>query len=473
MSSRKNSPRKGDSICVFVNDDNVRCSINKSILGGDYCRFHAARRAQNAELDIKKELAKINPNIANALILNSNQEIDSRVQKLLIVNNHMPEQRTKEWYQYRKQIMTASPAAAYVLVSDYEYDMYKKGLTCLDGTGKRILPRHVDNRRCNCFGSWAEQVRLKCLPDDQQKPWSGNKYTRHGVKYEDVIKNIYEVHYGTSVLEFGIMPHPTIDWIGASPDGITVNGVMVEIKALSRKNMTPSPILQYWMQMQLQMEVCDLNECDFVEARIIEYDSKEEYLADEFHDTEGNLEYYLTADELPKGVVIAIEKDFDDWDTIQREFVYPPALKFESQEEEEEWIAQWIANKAAEGIDLFFDKTIRFTISYYKVVAWEVHSIKRDREWFKRRLPDFQKAWDTILEYRKNGIPEEFMPKEKPKITTKPSDYWFSPGSDSEDENEPVKPIKASKPTIPMLDLSVGDDNRKTENDSVYETDVF
>ena len=30
------------------------------------------------------------------------------------------------------------------------------------------------------------------------------------------------------------------------------------------------PKKEYWIQMQLQMEVCDLDECDFLETRFIE-----------------------------------------------------------------------------------------------------------------------------------------------------------------------------------------------------------
>ena len=40
---------------------------------------------------------------------------------------------------------------------------------------------------------------------------------------------------------------------------------------------TKIPKKEYWIQMQLQMEVCNLNECDFLETRFIEFETKEDY----------------------------------------------------------------------------------------------------------------------------------------------------------------------------------------------------
>lgn len=447
--------------CKAITATKTKCSREISLQGGDYCRFHLARMAQNTELDIKKELAKIDAGIANTLILNSNHDINPKVEKLLIVNNHMPEQRTKEWYEYRKEIMTASPAGAYITVSEYEYNLGQQGLLCIDTEGRKIRSNHIGHKRCGCFNTWKGEVQQKCLED---VPWRSNKYMRHGVKYEPVICNIYEEQANTKVLEFGIMPHPTIDWIGASPDGITIDGKMVEIKAPSRDKLTKEVILQYWVQMQLQMEVCDLDECDFVEARIVEYRTKEDYINDKYYDEEGNLEYYLTEEGFPKGVVINIEKNFQYGpnQTIY-EHIYPPALTFKNETEEQEWITQWFIGKANEGTDIFFDEKKRFTISYYKVIEWEVQTIKRDRIWFELRKPDFEKSWNQILQYRKEGVPKEFQ---------RPDEHAYTSADclilDTDDENETDK---TPKNTIPKLDLS--QPNRKAKNDTEYEVDVF
>jgi putative phage-type endonuclease len=472
--------------CKDVSANGVKCTRPSSIQGGDYCRFHAARIAQYAELDFMKELSKINPELANELILHTKEGIDPRVERLLLVNQHMPEQRTEEWYDYRNRIMTASPAGCYIFVSDYEYALAKTGLLCMDTDGKPVKKTHIGKKRCNCFPGWKQQVEIKCIGE---KSWSSNKYTRHGVKYEPVITAIYERKTGKKVLEFGIMPHSSIDWLGASPDGIRPDGIMVEIKAPSREHLTEEIILQYWIQMQLQMEVCDLDECDFVEARIKDYVSKEDYLEDTFYDEEGNLVYHLNSEGNPKGIVLTIEKNVvqGDLDKIVREYVYPfpDGGYFESFEEEEDWIRGWISEKVENNVDMFIEDDTRIRVTYYNIVEWECRRVNRDREWFKLRKPDFEESWNTILKYRKEGVPDDLLSKPPKKVTTKKSDYGFA-DSDEEDEVDHYghgltskwKKMSAPEPkssyrqtTIPMLDL--GFDNRKTENDTKYESDVF
>jgi hypothetical protein len=47
---------------------------------------------------------------------------------------------------------------------------------------------------------------------------------------------------------------------------------MVEIKNIVNREITGIPSQAYWIQMQFQLEVCDLEACDFFETRFKEYD---------------------------------------------------------------------------------------------------------------------------------------------------------------------------------------------------------
>ena len=97
-----------------------------------------------------------------------------------------------------------------------------------------------------------------------------------GVKYEPVTILIYEDMYKTKVEEFGCIQHPEYNFIGASPDGINIDetnnkfGKMLEIKNIVNREITGIPKTEYWIQTQIQMETCDLNECDFLETRFSE-----------------------------------------------------------------------------------------------------------------------------------------------------------------------------------------------------------
>ena len=104
----------------------------------------------------------------------------------------------------------------------------------------------------------------------EEKPFEPNPITEWGVKYEDVAIMFYEELYNVKILDFGCIPHPEFDAFGASPDGIcddTGNDEyiarMVEIKCPPKRKFTKTVPSHYLMQVQGQLEVCDLDECDF------------------------------------------------------------------------------------------------------------------------------------------------------------------------------------------------------------------
>jgi hypothetical protein len=106
-----------------------------------------------------------------------------------------------------------------------------------------------------------------------------------GQKYEYVTTCLYEEKNQTTISSFGCIEHPTYTFLAASPDGIVTGpnnyGRMIEVKNVVSREITGIPKKDYYIQMQLQMEVCDLAECDFVETKFVEYDTEHEYFADE------------------------------------------------------------------------------------------------------------------------------------------------------------------------------------------------
>jgi len=90
-----------------------------------------------------------------------------------------------------------------------------------------------------------------------------------------------------------LYPHINHSFIGASPDGINVDpksdryGRMIEIKNIVNRDITDKPKEEYWIQMQVQMETCDLDECDFIETRFKEYESPEAYADDINQESKG------------------------------------------------------------------------------------------------------------------------------------------------------------------------------------------
>jgi len=154
------------------------------------------------------------------------------------------EQRSKEWHEARYNMLTSSDVA-----SALEANPYK--------TKKQLLIEKCKNYNIN-------------IEESNALNW--------GIKYEPIAIKVYEQFYNDKVYQFGLIPHNKIKWLGASPDGIRECGKMVEIKCVWNRQIQKDPPYYYWMQTQIQMEVCNLEECDLFECKFIEYANKKEYL---------------------------------------------------------------------------------------------------------------------------------------------------------------------------------------------------
>ena len=82
---------------------------------------------------------------------------------------------------------------------------------------------------------------------------------------------------------------------------------MLEIKNIVNRDITGIPKEEYWIQMQLQMEVCNLNECDFLETRFKEYENEDDFINDSYnHDDQL---FHLTSNNELKGSIIYFIKE--------------------------------------------------------------------------------------------------------------------------------------------------------------------
>ena len=144
-------------------------------------------------------------------------------------------QRTPEWYERRKTLMTASDAAGALGIPAFE--------------GQR------------------GDIRASLIHQKVYTTFKGNMFTRHGSENEDMVRDRLAEIVGDEPLEFGLLVHPTLDWLGASPDGIfRRSGSMIEIKCPYKRRIEPGHVPHHYMpQIQTQMEVCSLVTCYFVQ----------------------------------------------------------------------------------------------------------------------------------------------------------------------------------------------------------------
>lgn len=158
------------------------------------------------------------------------------------------EQRTPEWYDMRQGMMTASDLAQAL------------------GKGKFATQKDFFVKK----SGYETQTFDYSLPP-----------LKWGTMYEPVATAFYEHVTRKKVHEFGLLKHPALDWFGCSPDGITEDGIMLEIKCPYRRKITGEVPQQYYYQVQGQLEVCGLQECDFLECTLQEYSSEQAFLSDD------------------------------------------------------------------------------------------------------------------------------------------------------------------------------------------------
>ena len=113
-----------------------------------------------------------------------------------------------------------------------------------------------------------------------------------GEKYENIARNIYEIIHATSMVQTaGLIQHKWHKWLCTSPDGIIVLDSgnrsqrkktlkLLEIKCpfrrlISNSNDVNNIPFHYWIQVQCQMEICDIDSVDFMECKFNEIDEDE------------------------------------------------------------------------------------------------------------------------------------------------------------------------------------------------------
>ncbi len=281
-----------------------------------------------------------------------------QVEKLL--KSPQYKQKSEEWFKAREFIITASSAA--VLLNKTE-DICKEYVNqfCLQKSFE------YNGKCCNPYANQDEYIKEKS--GQIKSEFKGNIATFWGNKYEQIACDIYSLLTNQNILEFGLLIHNTINWIGASPDGISENGTMLEIKCPFRRNITGIPPLYYWIQVQLQLEVCDLEYCDFFECEFREYLTFDEFIDD-------------SIEELPilyKGIII---KNGDN------EYIYPDKNNINNVLKIQELSKEYISSD----------------IIYWKLIKYSNTKIKRSREWFKNVKPILEEKWNTILHLKKNNL---------------------------------------------------------------------
>lgn len=326
------------------------------------------------------------------------EEIHIQRQKIVqgLMEIEYPAQRSEQWFKDRDTLISASDGG------------------CVVGVNKHESPYKFIVKKV--FGS----------------TFKSNEFCYHGKKYEQIATMIYENRMNVIVHEFGLVRSKKYSFLGASPDGIVkfhkADGIhvtnrvgrMLEIKCpFIRKIKHDGEIkdhqvpIYYWVQVQLQLQCCELDECDFWQCELTEYNSREDFI----NDTNPDEPWRRIKNNLEKGCVIQLipkarKKEIEDGNYLNviwedAIFMYPDSIEW-GPKKIDEWIEKCkkIIKTDEKYKDFEFDKEI-----YWKLETSSSVTVLRDEEWFSENLPILKKMWDYVLFYRENPIKKEELQK--------------------------------------------------------------
>ena len=154
-----------------------------------------------------------------------------------------PFQRTAAWLSDRTGCLTASRIAT-------------------------ALERKKDKSPSKAAEDLVKEILAERMTGDAMRKYVTPEMHR-GTDLEPVAREEYEVITGNIVRLVGFIPHPTIEWCGASPDGLVDDDGLVELKCpktathLGYKAAGVVPA-EYVPQMLLQLACTRRSWCDFV-----------------------------------------------------------------------------------------------------------------------------------------------------------------------------------------------------------------
>lgn len=276
--------------------------------------------------------------------------------KYLIETYGQSDQRTDAWHSKRGQMLTAS-------------EIYK-GLT--DSTPAQ---KH-------------ELIMSKLVPREYTAPGTGPKALIWGTQFEHIAKEIYKhkLFGHIDIIDLPCIPHPTVDFLGASPDGIIIcdntedyrYGKLVEFKCpISREFTNTSPVPPaYFHQMQLQMECTGIDECEYIEMQFKELNYTE------FMKCAADIKSFFAVHKETGNVIYA---DF----TKDQDYI--------------SWKEKTIGDNWEE-----------YTTTFWMLNNWRALTVSHQPSWLNLHLPSLKNVWNEVLEYRRTGT----LPQSQKEKTT-------------------------------------------------------
>ena len=270
-------------------------------------------------------------------------------------------QRSEEWYRNFGKVLTASEFSAI-----FSFTKRRKDLIL-----KKANPPHEQPM----FRHACPTMEMNALG------W--------GIRFEPVVKQLLEHIDSSSIYEPGRLQHPLNPYLAASPDGIIETGKnpsqigrLVEIKCPYTRTTGGEIPSEYWIQMQVQMEVTDIDECEYIECEIVSPRANQDEPLD------------LSGVEL-QGCMYLFKEKKPEGEPFDYKYLYGD-------------IGKSIQPKAPQGYECI-------EVIPWGFKRWHRKVVHRDRGWYEATKPWQEAFWKDVESVRQGGAISDQAPAPKPR----------------------------------------------------------
>lgn len=262
-------------------------------------------------------------------------------------------QRTIEWLEARKNRLTASDLGDALKKNNIKLAKQKAGIT-------------------------KNSINYSTIPA-----------LKWGTMFEEMASRCYsQMKNDINIFEFGLIEDRKNIHFGASPDGINEMGIMLEIKCPYSREIKDNYIPEkYYMQIQGQLAVCNLKECDYVECKFHIYESLKEYQ----DDIETNHDNKI----VEHGVIAEYQ------DHISKDFKYIYSEKSLTASDAIKDVEKRVAENETQDIFLKYTPWILKKINIQRVLF--------DEKLWEETVPKIENFWKLVEECR-------LLPKEPEEV---------------------------------------------------------
>jgi len=257
-----------------------------------------------------------------------------------ILGRKQLEQRTPEWYAQMSTIISASELGSLFAAPR------QRGKLVMSKTAPPV-PRQ----------------QPLAVPSDHMSAFDW------GIRFEPVVKQIYEWKYGVTMKELGRLHHQTDPRCTASPDGLIYDcpknerrGRLIEIKCPVTREINGTIPKDYYAQMQMQLHVTGLEICDYVEASF-----SSTYPRIERQEGPSQLDGY-----------IALVRYAESRGTQDFYYVYSPI------QAEADWQPEHAEDEEV------------VEIIPWRLMRWSEQQVMRSEEWWRSLQPFIETFWEDV-----------------------------------------------------------------------------